>query len=217
MNQQSRAIADLVYAAARTAPGRRADDMGIVASALISLVGPREAEKLRAVNVGSLALMSREQLRECGLSAEAASTLRAAFKEAVKELNEAPLGSAKIDGPAAVDELMRDRVALLPYEEVWVLFLNKNHVVKADLRVSRSGFNPANVDGRTILAGALEIRAAGFVLVHNHTSGSPAPTTADLGLTRQIAEQGRVMQTPLVDHIIIARGGLVSLKQEGLV
>jgi DNA repair protein RadC len=218
---QSQAIADLVYLAARTPPdaARRnpesPDDR--VVDDLAALLGEREAEKLRRVNVGALAMMSTAELRKLGLSADAAAALRAAFRLAIKAANEAPLPAAKIVGPATVDDLMRDRVALLPHEEVWALFLSKGNAVKADLLISKSGFDFAAVDTRLIFHGALEVRAAGFILVHNHPSGMTAPSQADKQLTRQLADQGRVMLTPLVDHVIIARGGYASLQQEGLI
>jgi DNA repair protein RadC len=217
VNEHSKAIADLVHIAARTPPDapRRNPEEDIL-TPLAVLIGQTEAEKIEHLNIGAVAMMTTAELRVHGLSARAAGQLRAAFKLAIKAANEAPLPAAKISAPGAVADLMRDRVALLSHEEVWALFLNKANQVKADLLVSRMGFDYAHVDGRVVFHGALEVRALAFILVHNHPSGDPTPSQADRGLSKQLSDQGKVMAIPLLDHVIIARGGYTSLQSMGV-
>lgn len=219
MNAESAAILELIVIAARTPPDevRQNPEEETIASALAVLIGEKEAEKIAHVNIGAVAMMTVAELRNHGVSVNAANKLRAAFKLAIKAANEAPLPAKKLTSPADVSDLMRDRVALLPHEEVWALFLNKQSQVKADLLVSKMGFDAAFVDSRVIFHGALEVQALGFFLVHNHPSGSTVPSGADRDISRRLSEQGKIMGVNLVDHIIIARGGYSSLKMEGVI
>lgn len=222
MNAESRAIADLVFVAARTPPDAvrhnpaNSTEQEVV-SDLAVLIGSAEAEKLRFTNIGAVAMMSTAELRNLGLSAGAAGKLRAAFKLAIKAANEAPLPMAKINGPEAAVSLMRDRVALLPHEEVWALFLDIRSRVKADLLVSKMGFNASAVDNRVIFHGAMEVRASSFILVHNHPTGESDPSTADRDITRALVTQGQIMGIRLADHLIITRGGFMSFALAGLI
>ena len=63
---------------------------------------------------------------------------------------------------------------------------------------------------------ALELHATALILVHNHPSGDPAPSRADIDTTREIAEAARTVSVALHDHVIVGNGRWVSLRQEGL-
>ena len=220
MNAESKAIADLIFVAARTPPDLRQNpvdpDEDHIQADLAVLIGDQEAAKLLGTNIGAVAMMTVVELRALGLSGTAASKLRAAFKLAIKAANEAPVPSAIINHPSVVAALMQDRVALLPHEEVWALFLTLAKRVKADLCISKSGFDSAQVDPQVIFHGALEVRSRAFILVHNHPSGDTTPSAPDRAVTKKLSAQGDILGIQLVDHVIIARGGFRSLAQEGL-
>ena len=68
-----------------------------------------------------------------------------------------------------------------------------------------------------ILVRALDIGAVALIIVHNHPSGSPEPSRADIAITNRIAEAGRLLGIEVHDHVIIGREGHVSLKAKGLI
>ena len=64
---------------------------------------------------------------------------------------------------------------------------------------------------------ALDLGASALILVHNHPSGSPQPSRADIQITQRIAEAGRLLGVVVHDHVIVGRDGHVSLKAKGLI
>jgi DNA repair protein RadC len=76
--------------------------------------------------------------------------------------------------------------------------------------------NHSPVHPREVFADAITDRAASVVLVHNHPSGSPEPSAPDIEITRQLAEAGTLLGITVLDHIIVAARGHVSLKERGI-
>lgn len=106
---------------------------------------------------------------------------------------------------------MRD----LPLEECRVLLLRQNHSIIASAMVSRGGIAGTAVDVREVMRLAVVNRATAIVLCHNHPSGNLSPSRDDDGLTRRVAEAGRVMNIRLLDHIIVAELGYYSYSEDG--
>jgi len=73
----------------------------------------------------------------------------------------------------------------------------------------------SQVHPREVFADAIADRAAGIIVAHNHPSGKLEPSPQDLAITRQLAEAGRILGIELSDHIIVTKGGWISLKREG--
>lgn len=134
----------------------------------------------------------------------------------IKLLQETLSGAdlAKVNGPRDVYRLTSD-MAFLDHEEFVVLFLNaKNRVFKRKT-VSVGTLDASVVHPREVFKAAIQLSAAGIICVHNHPSGDPAPSEADLELTGRLAEAGRIVGIPLVDHVIVGRDGYYSLKEHG--
>ena len=83
------------------------------------------------------------------------------------------------------------------------------------LRVAEGSVTECHVDPREVFAPAILSRAAAVVLVHNHPSGDPQPSASDLALTRQLTEAGRALCIRVIDHVIVADGGLFSSIAQG--
>jgi DNA repair protein RadC len=64
---------------------------------------------------------------------------------------------------------------------------------------------------------ALELSASALILVHNHPSGDPTPSSADIDITRQIVEAGRSLRIAVHDHLVVGRDGVASFKALGLI
>ncbi len=117
---------------------------------------------------------------------------------------------------ALIDYLTID-MAHLNHERVRVLYLDtRNRLVLDDL-VTDGSLDEAAIHPREVVKKALDVGAAALILVHNHPSGSPEPSRADVQITRRIAEAGRLLGIVVHDHVIIGREGHVSLKAKGLI
>jgi DNA repair protein RadC len=115
----------------------------------------------------------------------------------------------------AVVEWARPRFAALDHEEVWLLALDGRNALKAARRVAQGGLHGCALSTRDILGPALRDAASAILLVHNHPSGDPRPSAEDIGMTRSLCSACEVVGIPLVDHVIVARGGASSLFEAG--
>jgi len=117
---------------------------------------------------------------------------------------------------ALLDYLHID-MAHLTVERVRVLYLNHKNMLIMDEHVGDGSIDEAAIHPREVIHRALDLGATALILVHNHPSGSPQPSKADIQITGRIAEAGRLMGITVHDHIIIGREGHVSLKAQGLI
>jgi DNA repair protein RadC len=116
---------------------------------------------------------------------------------------------------ALIDYLTID-MAHLTVERVRILFLNAQNRLILDHHVGDGTVDEAAIHPREVVKRALEIGATALILVHNHPSGSPQPSRADIQITGRIAEAGRLLGITVHDHLIVGREGYVSLKAQGL-
>lgn len=117
---------------------------------------------------------------------------------------------------ALLDYLAID-MAHLNKERVRVLYLNSQNRLILDELAAEGTIDEAAIHPREIIRRALEIGASALILVHNHPSGSPEPSRADIQITNRISEAGRLLGVMVHDHVIVGREGHVSLKAKGLV
>ncbi|MEM1324943.1 MAG: JAB domain-containing protein [Bacteroidota bacterium] len=94
-----------------------------------------------------------------------------------------------------------DQIALL--EEFNVLFLDRSNRVMGLCRLSKGGINGTVVDVRLAFAAALKARASSIILAHNHPSGNVNPSRQDIEITRKFAQAGKLLDIPVIDHIIL--------------
>jgi len=97
-----------------------------------------------------------------------------------------------------------------------VLLLDGKNRVQAEVLVSEGSLTAALVHPREVFAPALERRAAGLIVAHNHPSGDPDPSPEDLAITRRLADAGALLGIELLDHVIVAERGALSLKARGV-
>lgn len=117
---------------------------------------------------------------------------------------------------ALIDYLHID-MAHLTVERVRVLYLNAQNLLIHDEHVGDGSLDEAAIHPREVIRRALDLGAAALILVHNHPSGSPEPSRADIQITNRIAEAGRLLGIVVHDHVIIGREGHVSLRAKGLI
>lgn len=104
----------------------------------------------------------------------------------------------------------------LPHEEFWVLYLNrKNEVIRKE-NISKGGIVGTVADGKIIFKHAVNHLASAIILCHNHPSGNLKPSDADIKLTKKLKEIGQLMDTPVIDHIIVGNNNYFSFADENL-
>ena len=107
-------------------------------------------------------------------------------------------------------------LAHAPREQFRVLFLDKKNQLIADQVMNHGTVDHAPVYPREIMRRALELSASAVILVHNHPSGDPTPSSADIDMTRQVVEAGRPLRVTVHDHLVVGRDGVASFKSLGL-
>ena len=117
---------------------------------------------------------------------------------------------------ALLDYLTVD-MAHLTVERVRVLYLDTRNRLIVDHHVGDGSVDEAAIHPREVVKKALEVGASALILVHNHPSGNPEPSRADIDITRRIAEAGRLLGIVVHDHVIVGREGHASLKAKGLI
>lgn len=120
-----------------------------------------------------------------------------------------------LDSPYKVYETFAPGLVYEPQEHFYVVLLDTRNRQRGKHLVSVGGWNCTVVDPREVFRLALCECAAGILLVHNHPSGDPAPSNQDLELTARLHEAGKLMQVPVLDHVIVAQGGYCSLRELG--
>lgn len=113
-------------------------------------------------------------------------------------------------------DYLRTAMAFGEREEVRVLFLDKKNAVIADELQGRGTVDHAPIYPREVVKRALELGATALILVHNHPSGDPAPSAADVRSTREVADVARTFGILIHDHVIVGSHGHASLKGLGL-
>ena len=137
----------------------------------------------------------------------------AARRLARQRVREAPvIGSWQV----LIDYLTID-MAHLTRERVRVLYLNAQNMLILDDHVGDGSIDEAAIHPREVIRRALDIGATALILVHNHPSGIPEPSRADIEITNRIAEAGRLLGIVVHDHVIIGREGHSSLRAKGLI
>jgi len=129
-----------------------------------------------------------------------------------------PGDDVAIASPRDVFERMAPYAERETVEVFWLLCLDAQHrlIGNAPDAVTRGTLNSSLVHPREVFVYAIIARAASVVLCHNHPSGDPTPSSDDRGVTEQLAAAGRLLDIPVMDHVIIGRGRYTSFRECGL-
>ena len=166
--------------------------------------------------IGGIASMSIDRLLKLnGVGPAKAATLAASFELGRRCALESVNTKRKpITSPSSVYRLMIPHMKTLDHEECWVLFLNRsNHLIGREM-MSSGGLESTIMDCKSIVRRALEKKASGLILVHNHPSGSPLPGTADIKQTQSLKNALKTCDISLVDHVVVADSSYYSFADE---
>jgi DNA repair protein RadC len=169
---------------------------------------------------GGLAGLARisfpELCAEHGLGEAKAAQLKAALELGRRLITAQPQERALVRSPQDVANLLMPEMAFLEQEELRVVLLNTRNQVVSVGEVYRGSVNSAQVRVGEVLREAVRQNCPAMIVVHNHPSGDPAPSSDDVAVTRQIVEAGRLLDIDVLDHIVIGHQRFVSLREQGL-
>ena len=158
---------------------------------------------------GTLSEMSRaslEEIREIrGVGRDKAIALKAAFTLARRMAVEIQTAAPLLDQPAAVAELMREECRPYTVEHFYALLLDTRRRLMRKVSLTRGTLDAAIVHPRDVFRHAVAANASAVVLVHNHPSGDPTPSKADITVTRDLIRAGRLLKIEVLDHVILGR------------
>ncbi|QIP13025.1 DNA repair protein RadC [Spirosoma aureum] len=103
-----------------------------------------------------------------------------------------------------------------PHEEFWILLMNRANEILRPVQISSGGISGTVADTRIIFKQAIEHLASSMILLHNHPSGNLLPSQADKDLTRKLKEAGRLLEIPVLDHLIFTDKAYFSFADEGI-
>ena len=151
-----------------------------------------------------------------GIGPAVAARISSALELGRRLAREGPLERTRIRGPRDVYDLCAPSMRDLSQEEFRVLLVNTQHAVVREIAVTRGTLDASIVHPREVFRAAITESAAAMILVHNHPSGDPAPSAEDRDVTRQLAEAGRLIGIPVLDHVVVGDGRYVSFVEAGL-
>jgi DNA repair protein RadC len=186
--------ADLVAILLRT--GRRGQSVVALAEQVLASYG----------TLGDLARASLDELRKTkGVGHDKAATLKAAFALAARMSRELQQESPALDTPERVADLLREENRFYQVEQFQVLLLNTRRRLIRTERLSQGTLDTLLVHPREVFRAAVMANAAAIVLVHNHPSGDPTPSEADIKVTRDLIRAGQVLKIEVLDHVILGQ------------
>jgi DNA repair protein RadC len=168
-----------------------------------------------AGGLAAAARMDREELEQIGLAPGRAVRLVAAFALGRRATTAWPRHGWVVRSPADVADRLLPEMGLLEREELRVLHLTTKNAVSGMRTVYVGNLAGSSVRVGELFIAAVRRCAAGIVVVHNHPSGDPAPSTEDLRITGEIAAAGALLDIGLLDHVVIGHGRWVSLRALG--
>lgn len=201
---------------------------GLSAAELIGLVWGSGSPGRSAVQVATEALAAAGSLSNLaaasppeleaisGVGGARAAQLAAAFELGRRLLADWPTGRLTVRAPRDLADRLILQMGRLEREELRVVVLNTRNAVLAIETVYRGNVSTALVRIGELFRDAIRQHAAGLILVHNHPSGDPAPSPDDLHLTAEAVAAGRLLDVPVLDHLIIGHEAFISLRDRGI-
>ena len=208
LNGGAEALADYELLEFLLFAGVRQGDTKPAAKALIARFGSLAG----VLDANPAAMREVKGVGEAGAAALRSVSLAARRMARGKVANQPVLASWQ----ALLDYLAVD-MGNLTKERVRVLYLNARNQLVLDFTASEGTVDEAAIHPREVIHQAMDIGATALILVHNHPSGSPEPSRADIAITNRIAEAGRHLGIVVHDHVIIGGTDHVSLRAKGLI
>jgi len=151
-----------------------------------------------------------------GLGEAKAAAIKAAIELGRRLSLEAPDERPTISSPADAAGLVQYEMQALEKEHLRVILLDTRNNVMEIVEIYRGSLNASVVRVGEVFTPAVRRNAASILVVHNHPSGDPTPSSEDVTLTRALVQAGKILNIEVLDHLVIGYGKFVSLKERGL-
>lgn len=198
-------------------------DYELLELALFNSIPRRDVKPLakaliaRFGDLGRVCAATTDQLREVsGVGEKTAVDLKLLHAIAVRIAREQVTGRPVISSWSALLDYCRTALQHASTEEFRVLFLDKKNRLIADEFAARGTVDHAPVYPREIVKRALALDASALILVHNHPSGDPTPSSADIEMTKRLKEAAKPFDIVIHDHLVVGRDKTASFKGLGL-
>jgi DNA repair protein RadC len=155
-----------------------------------------------------------EQLQQVkGIGPNAASLLAIVREVAVSSMHEEVDKRDALNDRRSVNNFLRGQYGNRPDEYVSMLMLDSANRVMGAETLAEGTVNQCAIHPRTVVRKAILAGAAGMILAHNHPAGIAVPSEADWNLTKRLHDVGRLLDLPLLDHLIVCRDRVLSLRE----
>lgn len=167
-------------------------------------------------NLTGLCYLSREQLMEIpGIGRVKATQLQAIVELAKRIAITVPEDTMRMNTPESIAHYFMKELRFETQECVYAVFFNQNCKLLKKILITKGTVNASLLSPREIFLEALRCSAVNVVIVHNHPSGNPEPSTEDARITEQIQRAGQLVQIQLLDHIIVGNQQYYSFAEHG--
>lgn len=169
-----------------------------------------------AGSLTELSAMSIDKMQAIGgIGKNKAATVTAAFELGRRFAAEGSRSPCRaITNASQIFSIMFPVLKGIDHEECWILYLNRaNHILYKE-KVSIGGLSSTTIDTNSILRKAIEKKADGIILVHNHPSGNPQPGKADVVETERLKKAAETFSISMLDHVIISDSGYYSFADQ---
>jgi DNA repair protein RadC len=168
-------------------------------------------------NLNTIAQKSIQELMQFkGIGEAKAISILAALELGKRRDSSAIKDQEQIKSSKDVFRLMNVVFRDLPYEEFWVIYLNRSNKIIEKIKMSQGGVSGTLVDIRLILKKAIEYLASSIILSHNHPSGQLHPSQQDKQLTQKLKKAASYLEISVLDHVIIADNQYFSFADENI-
>lgn len=169
-------------------------------------------------NLNELGKFSLKDLTKIkGIGTAKAITIMSALELGRRRKVEEAINRKQITSSKDVIDIFQPQLADLPFEEFWILLLNRANKIIEQVRISEGGQTATVVDVRKIMRIVLEYQALGIILCHNHPSGNHNPSEEDIKITQKLKAAANTLDIKLLDHVIITDKSCYSLADNGLI
>jgi len=167
-------------------------------------------------NLGEVAKLSISELVKAGnITMAQATRVISAFEVGRRRDASEVASRLKVSTSKDAYDIFHGVLSDKPYEEFWILLLNRaNRLIRKEC-ISEGGISGTVVDPKKIFKVALDHHATGIILGHNHPSGNTRPSESDIRITNKIVEAGKLLEVSVLDHLILADNGFYSFSDKG--
>ena len=141
-----------------------------------------------------------------------AAALELGRRRQLADIREKPQITSSLEAYNVIAPLLVD----LPFEEFWILMLNRANRVIGRGRVSQGGVSSTSVDPKMVFSEPVKNLSSSVILFHNHPSGNLQASQADVNLTQKLVKAGEALEIAVLDHLIVSETGYFSFADEGL-